>query len=144
MMMWTLLCVRSRKVLRSAHRVKSELKKTNRKGEIDMKDKSSKELQSKAGIPEKRRGQQTGGPGNPDQNREAKQSTPALAGRRHEANEMFADESTNQMTGDSVSPRSNTPSTPAQTSGGHVGETGGEIVFKQRQAKRLQTGRRRK
>lgn len=88
------------------------------------------------GAPEKPRGQQTGYAGNPDQNREEKENTPALRGRRKEATELFADDSKNQETGDAVTPRSNQPSTPAQNSGGHVGETGGEIAFKQRQEKK--------
>ena len=93
---------------------------------------STKKDQHKAGAPEKPRGQQTGFAGNPDQNREEKENTPALRGRRKEATELFADESKNEETGDAVTPRSNQPSTPAQNSGGHVGETGGEIAFKQK------------
>lgn len=92
--------------------------------------------QSKAGLPEKRRGQQTGFAGNPDRNREEMKRTPALRGRRKDSNEMFADESKQQATGDAVTPRTNSPSTPAQTGGGHVGETGGEIAFKRRQSKK--------
>ena len=95
-----------------------------------------KKDQHNIGAPEKPRGQQTGYAGNPDQNREEKDSTPALGGRRKEANEMFADESKNQETGDAVTPRTTEPSTPAQNSGGHVGETGGEIAFKQQQGKK--------
>ena len=96
---------------------------------------ASKEKQSKAGIPAKRRGQQTGKSGNPDQNRKAMKETPALRGRRKNANEMFADKSRQHVTGYGDAPRSNSPSTPAQNTGGHVGETGGEIAFKRRQSK---------
>ena len=96
----------------------------------------SKKDQHKAGIPAKPRGQQTGFAGNPDQNREAMKDTPALAGRRKAANEMAGDKSRRQQTGDAVTPGSTTPSTPGQESGGHVGETGGEIAAKRRRAKR--------
>jgi hypothetical protein len=98
----------------------------------------NKKDQHKAGIPSKPRGQQTGFAGNPDQNREAMKETPALRGRRKNANKMFADKSSQQQTSDAVTPSSNTPSTPAQESGGHVGETGGEIAFKQRRKSRKQ------
>ena len=97
---------------------------------------TSKKDQHKAGLPSKPRGQQTGFAGNPDQNREAMKETPALRGRRKGANKMFADESSQQRTSDAVTPSTNTPSTPAQESGGHVGETGGEIAFKRRQGKK--------
>jgi hypothetical protein len=60
--------------------------------------------------------------------------TPALRGRLKHENKMFADESSNQMTGDSVTPRSNSPSTPAMTSAKRKGESGGERVFKKRLA----------
>ncbi len=95
----------------------------------------TKKDQHNVGSPEKPRGQQTGFAGNPDQNREEKKNTPALRGERKQANEMFADDSKNEQTGDAVTPRTTTPSTPAQNSGGHVGETGGEIAFKQTQEK---------
>jgi hypothetical protein len=95
-----------------------------------------KKDQHTAGTPEKPRGQQTGFAGNPDQNREEKANTPALRGRRKEANEIFADNSKQQETGDAATPRSNQPSVPAQNSGGHVGETGGEIAFKKQQEKK--------
>jgi hypothetical protein len=95
----------------------------------------SKKDQHKAGIPSKPRGQQTGYAGNPDQNREEKAETPALRGRRKAANKMFADNSSQQQATDAAKPRSNTPSIPAQQSGGHVGETGGEIAFKRKSKK---------
>ena len=97
---------------------------------------SSKKEQSKVGRPKKPRGQQTGFAGNPDQNREEKKNTPALRGRRKQANEMFADESSQHIGGDAVTPKSTQPSLPAFNSGGHVGETGGEIAFKQRRKTR--------
>ena len=97
---------------------------------------ASKKDQHKAGISSKPRGQQTGFAGNPDQNREEKENTPALRGRRKAANKMFADTSSQHQATDAAKPRSNTPSIPAQQSGGHVGETGGEIAAKRRQAKK--------
>jgi hypothetical protein len=68
--------------------------------------------QHKTGIPEKPRGQQTGFAGNPDQNREEKEDTPALRGNRKKTNKMFGDES-RQHTGSSpATPSTNRPSTP--------------------------------
>ncbi|MFN2456265.1 MAG: hypothetical protein ABR577_18855 [Pyrinomonadaceae bacterium] len=95
---------------------------------------SSEHDQHKTGIPSKRRGQQTGFAGNPDQNREEKAKTPELRGRRDEENEMFADDSTQHVGGDSATPNSNSPSVPAFNSGDvHAGETGGETAFKKQQ-----------
>src|SRR5437016_2459908 len=88
----------------------------------------TKKDQHKVGTPRKPRGQQMGFAGNPDQNREAMKDTPALRGRLKKATKMFADKSAQHQTGDAVTPRSNSPSVPAQTSGGHIGETGGEIA----------------
>jgi hypothetical protein len=93
---------------------------------------SSRKDQHKAGIPPKPRGQQTGFAGNPDQNREAKAETPALRGRRKNANKMFADNSSQHQATDAAKPKSNMPSIPAQEGGGHVGETGGELSLKRR------------
>lgn len=96
---------------------------------------SSEHDQHKTGIPSKRRGQQTGFAGNPDQNRAEKAETPELSGRREDENEMFADASAQQTGSDSVTPNSASPSVAALSGGGHVGETGGEIAFKQQQKK---------
>ncbi len=96
---------------------------------------AGKKEQSKVGRPEKPRGQQTGFEGQPDKGRAEKEETPAMRGRRKEANKMFADKSRQHLMSDGATPRSNTPSIPAQTDGGHVGETGGEIAFKKRQSK---------
>ena len=70
-----------------------------------------RKAQHKVGTPEKPRGQQTGFAGNPDQNREEKDDTPALRGIRKNTNKMFGDAS-RQHTGDSVRPSTNRPSTP--------------------------------
>ena len=98
---------------------------------------ATKKDQHKVGTPEKPRGQQMGFAGNPDQNREAMKDTPALRGRRKKASKMFDDESSQHVGGDAATPRSNTPSTPAVAPTSlKLGETGGERVFKQRQAQR--------
>ena len=69
--------------------------------------------QHKAGIPAKPRGQQTGFAGNPDQNRKTKDETPALRGVRKKGNKMFGSASEQHIGGDSVTPSTNRPSTPA-------------------------------
>jgi hypothetical protein len=99
---------------------------------------ASRKEQSKVGIPESPRGQEMGDERsvNPNESRKAKSETPALSGRRKAANKMFADKSRQHQLSDAATPRSNTPSTPAQTDGGHIGQTGGEIAFKKRQAKK--------
>ena len=101
---------------------------------------SSKEKQRKVGRSTKLRGQQTGFAGNPDQSREAKKETPALRGRRKGASDHFGDESKQQVGSDAATPRSNTPSIPAaMPTGVPLGESGGERVFKKRQAKKRGT-----
>jgi hypothetical protein len=73
----------------------------------------TKKDQHKVGTPEKPRGQQTGFAGNPDQNREEKQHTPALRGAiRKKTNKMFSDESRQQSGASAVTPSTNRPSTP--------------------------------
>ncbi|MBV9958327.1 MAG: hypothetical protein JO360_07895 [Acidobacteria bacterium] len=102
---------------------------------------ATKKGQRKAGLPATPRGQEMGDARsvNAKESRKAKAETPALSGRRKAANKMFADKSRQHLTGDAATPRSNTPSIPAQTDGGHVGETGGERAFKKRQAKSRKT-----
>ncbi|MBV9211790.1 MAG: hypothetical protein JOZ52_14210 [Acidobacteria bacterium] len=99
---------------------------------------ASRKEQSKAGIPPQPRGQEMGDERsiNQDESRKAKEETPALRGRRKTANKLFADKSKQHETSDAATPRSNTPSLPAQTGGGHIGESGGERAFKKRQAKK--------
>ncbi len=92
----------------------------------------SKKDHHKVGIPAKPRGQQTGFAGSPDQNREHKADTPALGGRQKRANKMFGDHSTQHIGSDSVTPSTNSPSTPAMNRGGAQGESGAETVFKRR------------
>ena len=67
--------------------------------------------QHKAGIPPKPRGQQTGFAGNPDQNREEMEKTPALRGGRKSANKMFGDASEQHVAGNAATPSTNAPST---------------------------------
>ena len=88
--------------------------------------------QHKVGSKQKPRGQQMGTTGARDQNREEKQETPAVRGRRKYANKMAADKSAQNIGGDAVTPRTTSPSTPAMTTGKRKGESGGEIVFKTR------------
>jgi hypothetical protein len=96
---------------------------------------ASRSDQQKAGIPRKRRGQQTGFGGNPDQNREEMEDTPALRGRRKEANKMFADKSSQHVASDATKPSSNSPSTTAMINPKRSGGSGGARVFKQRLAR---------
>ena len=95
----------------------------------------SKKTQSKAGVPERRRGQQMGDErSQPDKTREAKAETPALRGRRKEASKFFADDSAQQTGSRGETPRDNTPSVPAAVpTGTKLGESGGESEFKARQ-----------
>jgi hypothetical protein len=72
--------------------------------------------------------------GNAAQNSRFTEATPALRGRRKEENSMFSDPSRQQIGSSAVTPRTNSPSTPAMNSGGHPGETTGEIIFKRRLA----------
>ena len=67
--------------------------------------------QHKVGTPSKPRGQQTGFAGNPDQNREETKKTPALRGRRKNANKMFGDASEQHVASNPVTPSINAPST---------------------------------
>ena len=75
----------------------------------------TKKAQSKAGIPAQRRGQQMGDEktNSPNKPSESKQNTPALSGRRKQANKFFADDSQQAVGGNAARPRSNSPSTPA-------------------------------
>src|SRR5688500_12084833 len=91
----------------------------------------------KVGIRAKRRGQQMGTAGAADQNRKAMKETPAVLGRRRKgANKLAADKSAQNTGGDAVTPRTTSPSTPAMTSGGRKGESGGETAFKARLKKK--------
>ena len=71
--------------------------------------------QHKVGTPAKPRGQQTGFAGQPDQNREEIDKTPALRGRRKKANKMFGDASEQHLASNPVTPSTNAPSTVVYT-----------------------------
>lgn len=89
---------------------------------------TSKKAQGKAGVPARRRGQQMGDErSHPDKTQEAKSETPALRGRRKEANKFFADESSQNVGSDGEAPRDNSPSVPtAIPTGEPLGASGGE------------------
>jgi hypothetical protein len=98
---------------------------------------ASRKSQSRAGAPAARRGQQMGDERTaaPNKQQESKANTPALRGRRKEVNEFYADDSAQQAGAEGDRPRSNSPSIPAALpTGQKLGESGGERVFKQRQA----------
>ena len=101
----------------------------------------SKKAQSKAGISERRRGQQMGDErSQPDKTKEAKQETPALRGRRKSASKYFSDESAQAVGSDGEAPRDNTPSVPAAIpTGTKLGESGGERAFKERQKAKVKS-----
>jgi len=98
---------------------------------------ANKKAQSKAGIAANRRGQQMGDKrsNSPVKQEEAEANTPALRGRRKDANKFFADDSFQQTGSNAARPRSNSPSLPAAIpTGVKKGEPGVERVFKQQQA----------
>jgi hypothetical protein len=96
---------------------------------------TSRKTQAKAGVPERRRGQQMGDErSQPSKVDEAQEETPALRGRRKEASEFFGDESSQRVGTRGETPRDNTPSVPgAIPTGVKQGESGGEAEFKARQ-----------
>jgi hypothetical protein len=105
---------------------------------------TSKKAQNKAGVPSRRRGQQMGDERSaPDKSAESEKETPALRGRRKDANKFFADDSS-QMTGSrGEAPRDNSPSVPAAVpTNTKLGESGGEKEFKARQ--KTAAGKKRK
>ena len=96
---------------------------------------TSRKTQAKAGVPEKRRGQQMGDErSKPSKIDEAQAETPALRGRRKAASKFFADDSAQQTGTRPETPRDNQPSVPAAVpTGTKLGESGGEGEFKARQ-----------
>jgi hypothetical protein len=96
---------------------------------------TSKKTQAKAGIAERRRGQQMGDErSKPAKIDEAQAETPALRGRRKSANKFFADDSSQTVGTRGETPRDNSPSVPAAVPVGvKQGESGGEAEFKARQ-----------
>ena len=96
----------------------------------------SKKTQAKAGVPARRRGQQTG------DERSAKDKTlaaqqqqaPAARGRRKTASKFYADDSSQTAGTRPETIRDNSPSVPAAIpTGRKLGESGGERQFKERQ-----------
>jgi hypothetical protein len=96
---------------------------------------TSRKTQAKAGVPEKRRGQQMGDErSKPAKIDEAQRVTPALRGRRKPASKFFADESFQSTGTRGETLRDNTPSVPAAIpTNVKQGESDGEAEFKARQ-----------
>ena len=96
---------------------------------------TSRKTQAKAGVPQKRRGQQMGDErSQPSKTDEAQHETPALSGRRKAASKFFADESSQTVGTRGETRRDNSPSVPAAIpTGVKQGESGGEAEFKARQ-----------
>lgn len=96
---------------------------------------TSKKSQSKAGVPEKRRGQQMGDERSQTAKiEEAQAETPALRGRRKAANKFFADDSFQSVGTRGETKRDNSPSVPAAIpTNVKQGESDGEAEFKARQ-----------
>ncbi|HVG30462.1 MAG TPA: hypothetical protein VM864_12220 [Pyrinomonadaceae bacterium] len=105
---------------------------------------ASRKAQSKAGIAAERRGQQMGDSRStnvPAKQEQAEAQTPALRGRRKQANKFYADDSAQAAGSNAARPRSNSPSIPAALpTGKKLGEPGGEKAFKRRQAKKGEEG----
>ena len=105
---------------------------------------TSRKTQAKAGVPEKRRGQQMGDErSKPSKTDEAQRETPALRGRRKAANKFFADESFQRTGTSGETPRDNSPSIAAAIpTGVRQGESGGEAEFKARQKAATKSARK--
>ncbi len=96
---------------------------------------TSRKTQAKAGVPEKRRGQQMGDERSKRSKiDEAQAETPALRGRRKAASKFYGDDSYQHTGTRGETPRDNTPSVPAAIpTNTKAGESGGEAEFKARQ-----------
>jgi len=105
---------------------------------------TSRKTQAKAGIPEKRRGQQMGDErSKPSKVDEAQRETPALRGRRKSASKFFADDSFQSVGTRGETKRDNSPSVPAAIpTNVKQGESGGEAEFKARQKAASKTARK--
>ena len=104
---------------------------------------TSRKTQAKAGAPQKRRGQQMGDErSKPAKIQEAQAETPALSGRRKDANKFFADDSSQKVGARGESPRDNSPSIAAAVpTDVKLGVSGGEAEFKARQKAARKTRR---
>ena len=96
---------------------------------------TSRKTQAKAGVPEKRRGQQMGDKrSKPSKIEEAQAQAPAARGRLKSASKFFADDSFQQTGTRGESRRDNSPSVPAAIpTNVKQGESDGESEFKARQ-----------
>jgi hypothetical protein len=96
---------------------------------------AAKKDQHTVGSPDKRRGQQMGSSGAPDQNRQEMKKTPAIAGKRPKANKLSGDPSLAHVSSDPVTPSTTTPSTTAMNVK-PSGAAGGAAQFKRRLARK--------
>lgn len=98
----------------------------------------TKKSQSKAGIPEQRRGQQMGDErGQTDKSLKAKKETAALRGRRKSENKFYGDDSSQAVGSDGATPRDNSPSLPAAIpTDTPLGQSDGERNFNRSRRKR--------
>ncbi|MBV8857191.1 MAG: hypothetical protein JOZ02_09700 [Acidobacteria bacterium] len=105
---------------------------------------TSRKTQAKAGVPEKRRGQQMGDErSKPSKTDEAQRETPALSGRRKSAGKFYADDSAQHRGTSGKSPRAITPSVPAAVpTNVKQGESDGEAEFKARQKAATKSARK--
>ena len=105
---------------------------------------TSRKTQAKAGVAEKRRGQQMGDErSQPSEVDEAQQQTPPLRGRRGADSKFFADESFQRTGTSGESPRDNSPSVAAAIpTNTKAGESGGEAEFKARQKSATKSARK--
>ena len=105
---------------------------------------TSRKTQAKAGVPEKRRGQQMGDARSaPAKIDEAQKETPALRGRRKAAGKFFGDDSFQSTGTRGETLRDNTPSVPAAIpTNVKQGESGGEAEFKSRQKSTTKAARK--
>jgi len=105
---------------------------------------TSRKTQAKAGVPEKRRGQQMGDErSKPAKMDEAQKETPALRSRRKAASKFFADDSAQSVGTRGETLRDNSPSIAAAIPVGiKQGESGGEAEFKARQKSATKSARK--
>jgi hypothetical protein len=96
---------------------------------------TSKKVQAKAGVPERRRGQEMGDERSAkEKTLGKKERTPSARGRRKAASKFYADDSSQATGTRGEAIRDNTPSVPAAVpTNEKLGESGGEREFKARQ-----------
>ena len=98
----------------------------------------SKKTQAKAGIAERRRGQQMGDERSPASKvDESQRATPALRGDLKRANKYFADDSSQAVGSSGEAPSDNSPSVSAAIpTNQKLGESGGERAVRTRASKK--------